>query len=110
MTGGGMEEGLNSTLNAPAHRSAAFQGVMLFAIICMAAFVAALSFPLSEVSIASILLGGSLVGAAAGYGLTCSLDKMSQRRRALFERELQAEREREFQRKLAEAKARGEVK
>lgn len=109
MTGSGMELGFASVMNAPAHRGGAFEGVMSAAIVWMITFIAALSMNASTTGTIALVLVGMTFGAALGVVVTRVITKRRQRERAKQEAEFRAAQEAEFQRKLAEAKAKGDI-
>jgi membrane protein DedA with SNARE-associated domain len=102
-------QGFLSTNNAPGHRGGAFEGVMLAVVIWIASFSYMLTMTAPIWMRILVLFVGMAIGIALGYLLTRSIKRRRQRRRTAFEEEYRLEAEREYQRKLAQAKAKGEI-
>ncbi len=95
--------------NRPANRTGTF-----------ATAAVAVLFVIAAVAITSVLrwptwIEGWLIffsipaGAVVGHLIGRKFDRIAERRKALHAKEFREEQEREFQRKLAEAKAKGEI-
>ncbi len=81
--------------------------IMVLFVIVAFAFVTAVSWP-GWVEFSLVFLSIPL-GAVAGLRVGNRLDRTAEKRNAQHAQEVRAENEREFQRKLAEAKAKGEI-
>ncbi|MEM7268489.1 MAG: hypothetical protein AAF401_04460 [Pseudomonadota bacterium] len=106
---GQIGEGFFTMNNAPGHRGGAFEGVMLAALIILVALFVSMIVDTNAYGHTAILIGGIAIGSGAGALLSRSINRRRARRRAEFESEYRAEQDRETQRKLAEARAKGEI-
>lgn len=103
-------DGFLNSIKAPGHRGGGFEGSIVFVLGAILSFAAAMTLQISPDMKVVVTLGGTVAGAVLAFLLSRSIARRRQRRRAASEQEYREEQEREFRRKLAEAKAKGDIK